>query len=322
MSDLDLQPATERKFDPSRFPLSDELWELVRQVSGALTQVEARKRKRRARDQGIFDQSVTALVSDLAHLCLYRPGCWIAVDLSNRVLSPRRRPAPYMTENFRAVVRLMETAGLVELQLGFRNAFQGRKTTIRPTPKLEGLVGELQVSWEDFGRRPDLLGPSVELRGPKYPTLQNGKHIMKAKVLSLPDTAEVSAMRAEMDRINGWIAQADLSWGGDPVAARVDLSQRHLRRIFNDGRFDCGGRLYGGFWQSCKRADRLHDLWISGEPVAELDYCQSAVRQAYAQVGAEPPPGDLYMISGLGLYRAEVKAVLNALLSSGNPPAH
>jgi hypothetical protein len=40
------------------------------------------------------------------------------------------------------------------------------------------------------------------------------------------------------------------------------------------------------------------------------------LRMAYAQVGAEPPPGDLYAISGLRSYRDETKWIINALLSS------
>src|SRR5690606_28526722 len=48
-------------------------------------------------------------------------------------------------------------------------------------------------------------------------------------------------------------------------------------------------------------------------------FSQSAVRQAYAQVGHPVPDGDLYEVPGLQGYRVETKQILNALLARETP---
>lgn len=292
---------------------------LVGTVACRVAGVEARKRRRRARDQAIFDEALTALVADLAHLALYRPGYALRVAMSKRQLSRAKRPAPFMSESFPALVRLLERAGLISLSLGFRSDFGGQQSTIRATGAFLQLLDDLELSWEDFGRRADLLGPSVELRGEKRPKRVGQKVQLVTPYLPLPNLPEVERMRAEMGRINAWIGRAPVWWDGDCVADGVDLSERHLKRIFNNGRFDHGGRLYGGFWQPMSASDRLNHLLIDGQRIASVDFSQSAVRQAYAQVGHPVPEGDLYDIPGLTGFRRETKQILNALLARDTP---
>lgn len=288
-------------------------------VGRRLVDVEERKRRRRAADQAIFDATLEALVCDLAHLELYRPGHSLRVEMSHRTLSPAKRPAPFMTESFPAVVRLMERGGFVSLSVGYRSDFGARQSTIRATEMFRELMDTSEVSWEDFGRDPDLLGPSIELRGEKRPKrIGQGVHLV-APSLALPDSEEVRRLSAEMTRINAWIGGAPLGWEGDCVAEGLDLSDRYLKRIFNNGRFDEGGRLYGGFWQRVSAGGRLAHLLIDGERVASVDFSQSAVRQAYARVGHPVPEGDLYDLPGLAGYRTETKQILNALLARDAP---
>lgn len=309
-----------RRFNPARIPRGPQLGELIERVTEAVAAVEQRKRKRRARDQQFFDEALVALVSDLAHLALYMPSGQLLVDLSHRKLAKAARPAPFMTEKFADLVRLLAAAELVDMELGYRGEFGSQKTALRPSPRLRRMIEAAEVSWEDFGERLDLLKPPLVLRGKKRPVVMSGgRVVMRAPPLALPATTEVDGLRARMNQINAWISGASLEWDGDPAEDGVDLSNRHLQRIFNDGRFDAGGRLYGGFWQPLSAADRLAHLRIAGQPVASVDFCQSGVRQAYALVGRTPPQGDLYRVPGLETYRVEVKQIINALLAQSKP---
>jgi hypothetical protein len=83
-------------------------------------------------------------------------------------------------------------------------------------------------------------------------------------------------------------------------------------------RFDQGGRLYGGFWQNLK-TERRRNIRINGEPVAVLDYGSMFTRLAYAEVGAVPPEGDLYVIPGLEGYRSGVKLAMRVRPCSSKP---
>jgi hypothetical protein len=131
------------------------------------------------------------------------------------------------------------------------------------------------------------------------------------------DTPETIRYRAEMGRINAFLAEADVRMepsdsgsgngsGGPPVVTFM----RPLRRLFSQPlkqsiggddtpRFDRSGRLYGGWgWQTLPRSQR-HLIRIDGEPIAELDFASMLLRLAYLRAGIEPPEGDLYtMVQG------------------------
>ncbi len=124
-----------------------------------------------------------------------------------------------------------------------------------------------------------------------------------------------------MAEVNGWLATADIDYAGCTVEDRIDLSQRFLRRIFNDGSLEKGGRLHHGFWQEMPKSRRLQYLRLQGQPIAAVDFAQMSVRLAYAQVGTCPPQGDLYFVPGVGGSREGVKQVMNALLAGDKLPS-
>ncbi len=94
----------------------------------------------------------------------------------------------------------------------------------------------------------------------------------------------------------------------------MDIRTRQLRRQFTLGRFDSGGRLFGGFWENLPKPVRLKGIRIDGEQVIGLDYSQLNPLLAYHLAEAEPPAGDAYMLPGLEKCRYGVKKVFNAML--------
>ena len=134
------------------------------------------------------------------------------------------------------------------------------------------------------------------------------------------DDATINAYRQEIVAINEWLAQADISFDeyyeGHDV---VDYTDRHLVRVFNNGSFEQGGRLFGGFWQPLPKKIRRAGITINGEDVVILDYSQMAPRILYGLEGATPPQDDAYQLPGLEDYRPGVKKVFNAALYSQVP---
>lgn len=314
-----IQRARERRFNPARVPLTSYGHELVRWALEYVAAAEQRRRRRTQAAEALHRDAVSALVSDLAYCLIDGANERLTVELSKQRLGPKQRRAPFMTEAFADVVRLMarEDVAMVDLTLGTRTPFGNVRSTIAPGSALRETIDRLGLRYEDFSRNRQHSGPPVVLRGPKRAVNVGEKVERRAEELPLPDTPEAKALVAEMEAINDWIAEADIDWGGE---RRIDLGNRHLRRIFNNGSLREGGRLYGGFWQQLTTSQRLGGIWIEQSNVVQLDFAQFGLHIAYAEVGVEPPPGDLYEIPGYQSWRSEVKAIINALLCADHLP--
>ena len=90
------------------------------------------------------------------------------------------------------------------------------------------------------------------------------------------DTSETQRYREEMGAINSWLANAEINFDESVIenGKLVDWNERRLRRVFTRRRFDCGGRLFGGFWQSLAKKERREGVEIQNEKAVELDYGQ------------------------------------------------
>ncbi|MER8484250.1 hypothetical protein [Mesorhizobium sp. M1322] len=83
------------------------------------------------------------------------------------------------------------------------------------------------------------------------------------------------------------------------ASSLIDLvSANRLYRVFNNGRFDHGGRFYGGWWQNVPRKYRRF-ITINGAPTVEMDYSNMQLAMLYAKIGQQLE-GDAYDIDGFG----------------------
>ncbi len=106
-----------------------------------------------------------------------------------------------------------------------------------------------------------------------------------------------------------------------------DWTRRHLYRQFNNGSFETGGRLYGGWWINIPK-DLRQRIRINGSSTVELDYSGCAIRMIYHERGLECPydPYFLDEIATLetkkGLpadyYREGIKALTQARINGSN----
>ena len=100
----------------------------------------------------------------------------------------------------------------------------------------------------------------------------------------------------------------------------IDPTRRSVRRIFNNGSWYEGGRLFDGFWETMRRDDRFQFIRIcternpEGERIANIDFSQLFPTLAYHKIGRAPPEGDLYDIVGDGSSREGWKKLVNAML--------
>ena len=304
----------DRPFEPWRRAATARTTELVRTVVDLVEQREAevspRKRRRRPVDQQIMEDTVEALVCDAVHRELTAPGGRVMVPLSNQVLGTRSRyRAPVLSKALPHILDML-SGSVLEVSKGHRNPFgKALQTTVALTSDFRKTVQARAVSLQDIRR--DQGGELIILKQAREDYWSGGT------LLEYDDTPETNRYRSELERINAAIAGLDLDFDQEhPRASQVDLGDRALRRIFNNGRFDHGGRLYGGFWQALSKKDRAAALRLDGDVAVTLDYRQMGPRLLYARSGATPP-ADCYAVPGFEHYRSGWKKLLNAMLFAG-----
>lgn len=184
------------------------------------------------------------------------------------------------------------------------------QTVVRPGRRLFQLIDESDLTLDDFIQ--EYPGDEIILRERKA---ESGA---TPRDLPFVDDGDTRRLRAEMQQINAHLRYADLSLLST-IGARAgflpNVDKRKLRRIFSNGSFAYGGRLYGSFWlHDLKSDERVTCIRIDGQPVVEVDHAQCALRILYSLADAQPPSGDLYAIPGLEqAERDDIKSFISAL---------
>jgi len=252
-------------------------------------------------------------------------GDTIAVSRAKRTLdAPKGRyDHPELTGSASTVQDALHESGLCERQIGKWGGShgKGRRTTLRMTDRLRALLPHSDTT--DFVRDP--AEEVILLRAEKDdPYGEDRVRDRPAKLVEYDDNADTQRMRSDLKTINDHLEKADIVLDDGVLEAftkdRFDPSSRRLYRIFANGRFDNGGRLYRGFWIGLPSASRHDVLQIDGETITILDYGQMSARLAYGKVGVEPPDGDLYALGELATWKRNgVKKLINAALFSSEP---
>lgn len=202
----------------------------------------------------------------------------------------------------------------IVMDKGYQGIFgAGRQTTIKAGARLISRIDDYEIElidlWQDVNQETIILKK-----------VKDG-HWDSGEWLDYENDTATNKYRHEMHRINDWLSNADI--GCEPLESGklADKLDRMLRRTFNRGSFESGGRLFGGFWQGLKKIDRASCMTINGEPVATLDYSQTAPKIAYSMAGIAPPKTDAYAIYLYDhpKFRKSVKKVFNSLLYSDKP---
>ncbi len=319
------------RFDPTLRPSSEALSAVVVNLIAELEQQEAalglRKRARRDADRKAFHEAIATIASNIAMLLYAAPEEPLAVPRDNNLMrgSGRYKHACY-GEGFVQALDLMarsEVALIEELQKGFKVGERSEATLIRPLPAFAVRLDTDNLDWSSFQR----LEPpeAVILKGEK-----DGGDF--APSIPYTDTQKTRALRREVQRLNRYLVAAQLflvTPDGRPLKDQdglpIDPTKRRVRRIFNNGSWLAGGRLYDGFWETMPRELRFRHLRIGskampeGEPIANVDFGQLFPRLAYNTLHLQPPDGDLYDVFGDGSHRNGFKRLVNAMLFAQAP---
>ena len=322
---------TARAFNPFLVAKSDKLKKLIEEVQQQIEGYEAyhqtRQRARRAADQKTHDRMIEAILCDLCLLHLDPQYDAVHLPLSNKVLRKASRyNSPVLGKTLPDLLNIMTAPEMdfVVLIKGHKNfriidqdlnvvPTEGVQSTLAPGPKLLSRIERFAMTQDDIAWS-DEQEPIV-LRSTKTP----GQEV--AEAVEYTDTQQTDTLRAEMNRINAYLAQADISCN----YYNTNPNDRYMRRIFNNNTFDQGGRLYGGFWQRLMSEIRYEHIRINKDMIAECDYGQMSILLLYAEAEAQDQlqEGDLYDLTAYGIpqeCRPGIKKVMQAIINSPDTP--
>lgn len=319
-------------FDPQRRAATPELRAAIKSLTRFLERCEAdlARRQRARADRNPFCLAVEAIACNLAGLVLTGPDRALAVPRRNGVMwSKGRYRSPVYGQHFIDALNLMahpEVALIEDLSRGYRFPDgHTQASTIKPAAAFfDHHVPRALICWDAFTRLEEL--EVIVLKGPKdHKTGQ-------AKAIDYPDTATTRRMSRQIRRINAVLQDAPLRLAAEGSfigfaddGQPVDPTRRTVRRIFNNGSWDEGGRIFDGFWETMRREDRYRFLRIctvanpEGEAVANVDFNQLFPTLAYLRIRHPVPEGDLYDLVGEGISREGWKKLTNALLFADGP---
>jgi len=295
--------------------------------------------------------AVDIILANLLRAAQKNKKLYVALSLNaNAYTRGPSNPASVSSRGIRRVVDYLSDArpALVKLRVGgqFRNVrgrvVQSHLTRIRATDQLKAKFDSVQT--ENFsdgaacssadGQSPtnarlfsriDL--PLIRLKSPER------------KLIEFQESDETRLMREGLEKYNKFLSlqwidlllpdddfrnvvegrtpQDDQEPDANENADRVVdlLFQRRLYRVFNNGRFDHGGRFYGGWWQHIPSKYRKF-ITINWAPIAELDFSNMQIAMLYAMEG-HTLEGDAYALEGIGAeYRKLLKRTLLALINA------
>jgi hypothetical protein len=128
------------------------------------------------------------------------------------------------------------------------------------------------------------------------------------------ETHETNVFRAEVRRINRHLKDHPCRYAGQH---RINLMHDHVTRIFNNGDWNQGGRLYGYWPMNLPKRER-HYLSIGGEPLADLDFGSCFVALLHVHDGTEfdPEAPDSFNVKGYEELRDIIKQCAYSILNA------
>jgi hypothetical protein len=298
-------------FDP--FVRVGEGTELERTTLAAfrecLAREERRERRRRPSDAARHADAVSCLLANVVAAELALPGLALAVRRRARDGGRVVTDAPVFGSGLNSALAAGERAGL------FIPGKLGVYSVAEPTAELLAMIPR-----SSLGITSATDQPAIILRGRKD---------AEGRAPMLPfDPASVAREAGDMSAVNKWLRQLPLEILGPPAwvvptrdARVVRVVTSHARacsRIFINGTFTQGGRLYRPCWLGMRKAERFERIRLGGERIAEVDYRSMFLRLAYRAAGlAWPFPAgeDGYApASASDEERAGLKTCTNALL--------
>jgi hypothetical protein len=270
-----------------------------------------RQRARKAPEEEAFNRTVGLVVANA--LVGGERGVHYSRRLETYSGASPYRPTWLGAKRLLGVIDGLAREGLLDAQCGrWGGAFsKGVESSFAATPPL---TDALTVHGIDVHvvQRDRASAPVIVLRGKSGDLIRYD-----------PADERIAQQAKDLRAYNAFLAGQDITLRATAETPRLG----DLTRIYNEGRWDRGGRHFGGWWQRIKSEQRS-DILINGEETVELDYGGFMTRALYHLTGQEvrgddpydiPPIRRLFAVRGIDWDtkgRDAVKTMLNIAISA------
>lgn len=248
----------------------------------------------------------------------------IVLPMSSKAFdrASRYKPDVWTDTNVRTVVGMLEASGIIDKHRGTGEAMSVEDTygNVRIIRKAT------TVSFTGFmsARVDGDLVSSIDYRkGAEVILLRSGKRkkgrIKEGDLCNYDDTPMTKRFAKEVRAVNRHMRNREINHSGGAI---VPLHKRLMYRVFCDGTFEHGGRLFGHWCQNINKLERQY-VTIDGEPVCDLDYGSMHIALLHHLDGTVfDVTSDPFNIPGWEQYRTAMKKVAYALLNASKPINH
>ncbi len=223
---------------------------------------------------------------------------WMSVHLGRKFwdrLPKRYNPSRLSYRSIKASIDVLEKNGLLKTKRDFVVGGKQMLSRVKMTSETIATIKSVN-KWKNSAK----LHPSREIL-----ILKNKKKYLA----DYKDGPKATKIRNFLKKINSYSKTFGVTIDGE----KHDIE---YRRVFNDSRFDKGGRFYTKI-QNEKKVDRKR-VMINGEETGECDYKGLHINLLYAKEGLKSPDSDVYTVDGYENYRQVFKKALQACLNASD----
>lgn len=301
---------------------------LLQNIREEVEASEERGKERSDKVQANFEACLFGIILDLFRARMAWPEVLVGIGMQQNYLqaeSKSRYTPEFLTiATFRSAFDGLERLNYIETDGQF----------FRATAYTEGRTRRFRMSDQLFIRfvQGGFERTDLEMRPNAENILQRDedKVLVQYGNVKVADTARKNLLTINAALAEHWydlrLSDAELRKAGIRIADRevddpelmqatgksVDLTQRSLYRVFNNKRWDHGGRFYGGWWQMVPSRIRQHII-IDGRPTAEVDYSGLHPALLLAKLG-RAIPDDMYERCSPGRTTKELRKIVKRTL--------
>lgn len=291
----------------------------VSKLAATLQEGEERKRKRTPRVEKQFAMAAGVIMANAQRMMMGASTRkrWLCVFLNSNFYSSMNRYGSKHI-NYRAFIdayECLKREGYIRIiREGYYDPKSGAGELTRIILNTKGVEWIASCGLEPRYRKDHRDGEVIIL---KADGLED-----EGKRIDYDDTKFTKQARANLKKINQLLAKADIGLANKLREARdendeiIDYSSKKLKRIFNKGRFDQGGRFYQGWWMGLSKDVRKH-ITINNKKTIELDFEELHPRMAYEKLKLSAP---LKPYEVDGVKRKFGKIAFAALLNASGTP--
>lgn len=241
-----------------------------------------------------------------------------------------------------AVDNVLMPLGYAEGTTGWKDEITGvgRRSRIRATPRLMELMLDQHIKRAEIYEEPVDTLIEMKAKPAKVRNKKTGRLVKVKRPVDVSTRPETRKLSQPVRHINEMLDAANVVLritreervrlivhnreNETHLSPMPNPFQNHVRRIFNNNRFDHGGRFYGHWVQNLPRWMRKGHLTMNGKPTVERDFKAYHITLLYRRHGWKMPDKNPYYLPGWRLDENTVKAVkrtINTLINAENRDA-